>query len=277
MRIDEREIDRLSKEVNQKEYTGLFYGPHGAADFKTCLQDYLASREEKIPVAELFPLRLVNFLEGGPDSKNQTVCVMKVEYDLVGGLDIYPITAYKQRADMVDILDANKQLKMFPDLPTRSEILAMEFSSPTLQEQLKNLDGHLNVLQQHLKEKEYDGQFFNAYEKITDVKTLLNEHVASHIKDGKIEQAFPIWIGANIAGNALDKERTLCKMKVQYNMREGFDINSIRYSKQQKENGRLVAEKEMKFSSIRELPTKSEINKKVDQAMKSIKKTRMGL
>lgn len=277
MRIDEREIDRLSKEVNQKEYTGLFYGPNGAADFKTCMQDYLASKDEKIPVADLFPIRLVKFLEGEPDSKNKTICIMKVEYDLIGGLSIHATSAYKQRADMVDILDAGKQLKMFPDLPSRSEVLALDYTVLTIQDQIKNLDDHTTALRNELNAKGYDGPFFSSYEKFPDVKTLLNDHVASRSKDEKIEQAFPVWIGTSTSGSVMDKERTLCKLRVQYNPQEGFDIDRIKYSLQQKENGRLVAEKEVKLSSIKELPSKSEINKKVDHAMKSVKKTRIKL
>jgi hypothetical protein len=276
MRIDEREIDRLSTELNQKEYTDSFFGTERSADFKTYVQGYLQKQDEKVPIADAFPIRMANFLEGGPSTENYTVCVFKIDYDLIGGLSLHAETAYQRKDGEVNIVTAKTAPNTFLDIPSRLQLLAF-FKEAAIAIQTRNLDGQMEVLQKQLTAKGYDAPFFNAFEKVTDVKTLLNDHLTLH-KDKNLQQIFPVWIGTIIAGtNLLVDERTLCKMRVQYDPEMGFDIDRLLYSKQQRKDGRLLAEKEIKLSSIKELPTKAEINHKVDQAMKSIKKKRMNL
>lgn len=275
MKIDEREIERLSRELTEKEYEGLFYGPQGATDFKTCIRDILNATNYQTPVADAFPIIVANYIEGDPNSKNYTVAIIKVEYDLIGGLTLDAKAAYRQRANVVDLLDASDALKSFADLPFKVEMMGLKYIPPTLINEEVDIQKQISKFQKQLADKGYDGTFYSALGKVGDFKAVLWDYMTTKVADKPIEHLFPIWLGTYTHGKPLDKEQTVCKLRVQFDPQKGFDIDRLLYSKGITATGEMVNENELKFSTIKKMPTKAEVNAKAKLTANNAKKKRM--
>lgn len=274
MKIDEREIEMLSTELNSKEYTGLFYGPgNNISDLKSCLLRHLDDCEKNGPEQDPFPLRLSNFIEGNPQSDRFTFCQFTIDYDLKGGLHITGITAYQQKTKEGHLRHANADLKAVAIIPTKKEVLGLEY---------KALDSpvtpsYVNEFVRLLAEKGYEGHFFAGNQGPSDPETFLLRQLESQGRHNQFSHAFAFWMGTITEGKTGDKELKTCWMKVQFDYLDGFKIDHIKYSQRQLKNNKISLEKEQKIPSMIHLPTRAQINASLDASFKKVKRKRRGI
>jgi hypothetical protein len=276
MKIDEREIDRLSTELIKNQYTGLFQGPTGPpADFKTCLQDYLQKTSKAGSPSDVFPLQVSHYLDGNHKTNNSTLCIFNIDYDLISGLSI-SASSVLRKSDLTEkILTASHQLKTLPDLPSKKEVMNLEFrsiSEPVLGNKLIN---QVEELQHNLSRKGYDSNYYDSRNNTGDVKSIILNHLAIRQADNQQEYAFPVWVGTITAGELADKVKTICKLRIQYDEQKGFDVDCYIHARMLSWNTRMLAAVEHKISSIKEMPTKIQLNNMVSQIIKAQKKNRL--
>lgn len=274
MKIDEREIERLSTELNSKQYTGLFYGPgNNIADLKSCLLKHLNDYETISPKQNPFPVRLSNFIDGHPQSDKFTLCQFTIDYDITGGLYVTAMSAYQQMTKDGHLSQANEELKTMKGIPTKQEVLLLTYKGIESPISLNHVDEFVN----RMKEKGFDGLFFGIDQNPVDLTTLLNKVLDAHGRYNQPNLPLAFWIGTITEGKLGDKNAKNCLMKVRFDYYEGLKVDHIKYSQRQHNDNKISLEKEQKIPSMLQLPTKAQINASLVTSFRKIKSKRRGI
>ncbi|MFX1707246.1 hypothetical protein PV783_24975 [Chitinophaga sp. CC14] len=286
--IDEKHIEQFSAIFLEKGYTGEFYTDGvKKTDVKNCLKDYLQNQAVQRPVKEAFPFRLNSFIEGDQSSLHYTLCSFKIDYDQVGGLHLTGMQVFKQAGTETEVLNVSEQLKAWPDIPARDEVLTMDFHEANLpitqdaeivkamvKQPLVQAE-HLDRFIQALHAKGYTGKFMAPRvpekELAHTMLTYLNRW------PGGIDNvnAFPVWLHTITQGSLITDLRTVCMMRVQYDPEHGFRPDQLRIIRFDARKGTSINEPApVSLKSLQELPTAQKANALALQNQKTAKKNR---
>ncbi|NLU94848.1 hypothetical protein [Chitinophaga sp. Ak27] len=264
-KIEEKEIERISKQFTEKGFTEGFYGRGiQSDDIKAWLDEFVAKLPAQHQAEQIFPVIMFTYIEGAPPHYPYKACVFNLDYDQLGGLHVKSLHLIDHQAHGFTTNQLIDRPLAIADLPTKAALQAHPFE---LRTGMDAAHYHITPEQiqkfvRQIEEKGYTHGFTHLpkFEK-ADLITILTQHLKDPGHQQMISKAFPLTVGTITGQSEIKKMQTQVIFGINHDPHMGLNLTAVKIISKSMKAYSIDQNKQLVIKSTADLPSVKEVNK----------------